>query len=131
VGSKWWEIYNDTRREHLETLTFTKKGGLGSGFVYFYDNETLDGDELPTSSSILEGNAGGNDEERLVLSQVRFRYDDTTSKHSFTAKFPELQLLIISSTERGYNTCTSGSACTPYRVQSKPAIRWTSCHFHD
>jgi hypothetical protein len=44
MGSKWWKIHNGTRREHLDSLTLTKKGGLGSGFAYFDDIEVLDRD---------------------------------------------------------------------------------------
>jgi len=47
-----------------------KEGGPGSAFVYFCDNETVDGVEFPTFPSILEGNAGASEDERLVVADM-------------------------------------------------------------
>ena len=52
-------------------LTPTRKeGGTGSAFVYYCDNETVDGVEFPTFPKALESRGGPEDEERLVVADM-------------------------------------------------------------
>lgn len=56
--------------ESTWTLTPTKRdGGKGSAFVYFCDNETVDGVEFPKFPSILEPK-DKEDDERLVVADM-------------------------------------------------------------
>ena len=56
-------------------LTPTRKeGGPGSAFVYYCDNETVDGVEFPGFPSILESQSRDADEERLVVADMSSNY---------------------------------------------------------
>lgn len=53
------------------TLTKTKKeGGTGSAFVYYCDNETVDGVEFPSFPSVLEAQGEDSSDERLVVADM-------------------------------------------------------------
>jgi phosphoserine aminotransferase len=52
-------------------LTPTKKeGGTGSAFVYFCDNETVDGVEFPHFPACLEPQGGDEEDERIVVADM-------------------------------------------------------------
>ncbi len=52
-------------------LTPTKKeGGTGSAFVYYCDNETVDGVEFPAFPNCLESQGGDEEGERLVVADM-------------------------------------------------------------
>ena len=52
-------------------LTPTKKeGGKGSAFVYYCDNETVDGVEFPSFPQSLESQGQDHEDERLVVSDM-------------------------------------------------------------
>jgi len=57
--------------EDTWNLTPTKKeGGKGSAFVYFCDNETVDGVEFPHFPTCLEPLGGEEDDERIVVADM-------------------------------------------------------------
>lgn len=52
-------------------LTPTRdEGGKGSAFVYYCDNETVDGVEFPGYPKILEPSAGSSSDERLIVADM-------------------------------------------------------------
>ena len=48
----------------------TRAGGKGSAFVYYCDNETVDGVEFPTFPKSLESSNEGEDDRRLVVADM-------------------------------------------------------------
>ena len=47
-----------------------REGGTGSAFVYYCDNETVDGVEFPDFPKCLESQALGDEDERLVVADM-------------------------------------------------------------
>lgn len=82
IGSKYVNIALDARKandgkfgkippEETWSLTPTKReGGKGSAFVYYCDNETVDGVEFPSFPKVLEPQGGDEEEERLVVADM-------------------------------------------------------------
>ncbi|KAJ5701539.1 hypothetical protein N7488_009087 [Penicillium malachiteum] len=82
VGSKYVNVALDARKanngkfgvipaEESWSLTPTKKeGGKGSAFVYFCDNETVDGVEFQTFPKSLEAQGQDEEDERLVVADM-------------------------------------------------------------
>lgn len=79
LGSKYVNIAVDAREanggkfgkipaENTWKLTPTRKeGGKGSAYVYYCDNETVDGVEFPGFPKSLEPQGGEEDDERLIV----------------------------------------------------------------
>ena len=66
-------------------LTLTKKdGGPGSAFVYFCDNETVDGVEFPSFPKILEPQTDGEEGERLIVADMSSNF---LSRHVDVKKY--------------------------------------------
>jgi phosphoserine aminotransferase len=61
-------------------LTSKKDGGKGSAFVYYCDNETVDGVEFPSFPKCLESSGGDEEDEPVVVadmsSNILSRYVD-------------------------------------------------------
>ncbi|KAL2216927.1 pyridoxal phosphate-dependent transferase [Thermoascus aurantiacus ATCC 26904] len=82
IGSKYVNIALDARKandgkfgkippEETWSLTPTKReGGKGSAFVYYCDNETVDGVEFPGFPKVLEPQGGDEEDERLVVADM-------------------------------------------------------------
>ena len=82
VGSKYVNIALDARKandgkfgkiptEETWSLTPTKReGGKGSAFVYFCDNETVDGVEFQSFPKSLEAQGQDEEDERLVVADM-------------------------------------------------------------
>jgi phosphoserine aminotransferase len=82
IGSKYVNVALDARKtnngkfgkipaEDSWSLTPTKKeGGKGSAFVYFCDNETVDGVEFPQFPKSLEAQGQDAEDERLVVADM-------------------------------------------------------------
>lgn len=82
VGSKYVNVALDARKanggkfgtipaEESWSLTPTKKeGGKGSAFVYFCDNETVDGVEFQQFPKSLEAQGQDAEDERLVVADM-------------------------------------------------------------
>ncbi|KAJ5779005.1 hypothetical protein N7457_006725 [Penicillium paradoxum] len=82
IGSKYVNIALDARKsnggkfgkipgEDTWSLTPTKKeGGKGSAFVYFCDNETVDGVEFQQFPKSLEAQGQDAEDERLVVADM-------------------------------------------------------------
>lgn len=82
VGSKYVNIALDARKgndgkfgkipaEDTWSLTPTKReGGKGSAFVYFCDNETVDGVEFQSFPKSLEAQGQDEEDERLVVADM-------------------------------------------------------------
>ena len=82
VGGKHVNISLDARKsndgkfgkippEDSWSLTPTKRdGGKGSAFVYFCDNETVDGVEFQSFPQSLEAQGGDEEDERLVVADM-------------------------------------------------------------
>ncbi|KAJ5504644.1 Phosphoserine aminotransferase [Penicillium fimorum] len=82
IGSKYVNFALDSRKtndgkfgkipaEDSWSLTPTKKeGGKGSAFVYFCDNETVDGVEFPQFPKSLEAQGQDAEDERLVVADM-------------------------------------------------------------
>ena len=82
VGPKFVNVAVDARKandgkfgkipaEESWSLTPTKReGGKGSAFVYFCDNETVDGVEFQSFPRILEAQGGEEGNERLVVADM-------------------------------------------------------------
>lgn len=82
IGSKYVNIALDARKanngkfgkipaEESWSLTPTKKeGGQGSAFVYFCDNETVDGVEFQQLPKSLEAQGQDAEDERLVVADL-------------------------------------------------------------
>ena len=82
VGSKYVNVALDARKandgkfgkipeESSWTLTPTKReGGKGSAFVYFCDNETVDGVEFQDFPKSLEAQGQDEEDERLVVADM-------------------------------------------------------------
>lgn len=82
VGSKYVNVALDARKandgkfgvipaEESWSLTPTKReGGKGSAFVYFCDNETVDGVEFQSFPKSLEPQGGDEEDERIVVADM-------------------------------------------------------------
>jgi phosphoserine aminotransferase len=82
LGSKYVNVAVDARKanegkfgkipdESTWSLTPTKKeGGPGSAFVYYCDNETVDGVEFPSFPQCLESQGEEEENERLVVADM-------------------------------------------------------------
>ncbi|OJJ81974.1 O-phospho-L-serine:2-oxoglutarate transaminase [Aspergillus glaucus CBS 516.65] len=82
VGSKYVNVALDARKandgkfgtipaEESWSLTPTKReGGKGSAFVYFCDNETVDGVEFQDFPKSLESQGGDDEDERIVVADM-------------------------------------------------------------
>lgn len=82
VGSKYVNVALDARKsndgkfgtipaEENWSLTPTKReGGKGSAFVYFCDNETVDGVEFQSFPKSLEAQGQDEEDERLVVADM-------------------------------------------------------------
>lgn len=82
VGSKYVNVALDARKanegkfgripgEESWSLTPTKReGGKGSAFVYFCDNETVDGVEFQDFPKSLEPQGGDEEDERIVVADM-------------------------------------------------------------
>ncbi|KAJ5397310.1 hypothetical protein N7509_005423 [Penicillium cosmopolitanum] len=82
VGSKYVNVALDARKanngkfgkiptEDTWSLTPTKReGGKGSAFVYFCDNETVDGVEFQSFPKSLEAQGQDEEDERLVIADM-------------------------------------------------------------
>lgn len=82
VGAKYVNVALDARKfndgkfgkippEESWSLTPTKReGGKGSAFVYFCDNETVDGVEFQGFPKSLEAQTGDEEDERLVVADM-------------------------------------------------------------
>ncbi|KAJ6145160.1 hypothetical protein N7470_009055 [Penicillium chermesinum] len=82
VGSKYVNVALDARKsnggkfgtipaEDTWSLTPTKReGGKGSAFVYFCDNETVDGVEFQSFPKALEAQGQDEEDERLVVADM-------------------------------------------------------------
>lgn len=82
VGSKYVNVALDARKsnngkfgkipaEDTWSLTPTKReGGKGSAFVYFCDNETVDGVEFQSFPKSLEAQGQEEEDERLVIADM-------------------------------------------------------------
>lgn len=82
VGAKYVNVALDARKsnngkfgkipaEETWSLTPTKReGGKGSAFVYFCDNETVDGVEFHSFPKTLESHGGDEEDERLVVADM-------------------------------------------------------------
>ncbi|CAI7677876.1 unnamed protein product [Penicillium manginii] len=82
VGSKYVNVALDARKanngkfgkipaEDSWSLTPTKReGGKGSAFVYFCDNETVDGVEFQSFPKSLEAQGQEEEDERLVIADM-------------------------------------------------------------
>lgn len=82
VGSKYVNVALDARKanngkfgkipaEDTWSLTPTKReGGKGSAFVYFCDNETVDGVEFQSFPKSLEAQGQDEEDERLVVADM-------------------------------------------------------------
>jgi phosphoserine aminotransferase len=82
IGAKYVNVAVDARKasdgkfrsipaEDTWSLTPTKKeGGHGSAFVYYCDNETVDGVEFPSYPKCLEPQGGDEEDERLVVADM-------------------------------------------------------------
>lgn len=82
VGSKYVNVALDARKanegkfgripgEESWSLTPTKReGGKGSAFVYFCDNETVDGVEFQNFPKSLEPQGGDEEDERIVVADM-------------------------------------------------------------
>ena len=71
--------------ENTWKLTPTKKdGGNGSAFVYFCDNETVDGVEFPSFPKSLESRGQDGEEERLVVADMSSNF---LSRHVDVPKY--------------------------------------------
>lgn len=82
IGSKYVNVALDSRKanagkfgkipaEDSWSLTPTKKeGGKGSAFVYFCDNETVDGVEFQQFPKSLEAQGQDAEDERLVIADM-------------------------------------------------------------
>ncbi|KAI9934144.1 hypothetical protein ASPWEDRAFT_36168 [Aspergillus wentii DTO 134E9] len=82
VGSKYVNLAVDARKandgkfgkipdEETWSLTPTKKeGGKGSAFVYYCDNETVDGVEFPDFPKSLEPQGVDEEDERIVVADM-------------------------------------------------------------
>lgn len=82
LGSKYVNVALDARKanggkfgtipaEETWSLTPTKKeGGKGSAFVYFCDNETVDGVEFQQFPKSLEAQGQDEEDERLVVADM-------------------------------------------------------------
>lgn len=82
VGAKYVNVALNTRNvnggkfgkipaEDTWSLTPTKReGGTGSAFVYFCDNETVDGVEFPSFPKALEAQGQDDEDERLVVADM-------------------------------------------------------------
>ncbi|ODM20446.1 hypothetical protein SI65_03499 [Aspergillus cristatus] len=82
VGSKYVNVALDARKandgkfgtipaEESWSLTPTKReGGKGSAFVYFCDNETVDGVEFQDFPKSLESQGGDEEDERIVVADM-------------------------------------------------------------
>jgi len=82
VGSKYVNVALDARKandgkfgtipgEESWSLTPTKRdGGKGSAFVYFCDNETVDGVEFQDFPKSLESQSGDEEDERIVVADM-------------------------------------------------------------
>lgn len=82
IGSKYVNVALDARKandgkfgvipdETTWSLTPTKReGGKGSAFVYFCDNETVDGVEFQSFPKVLEAQGQDAEDERLVVADM-------------------------------------------------------------
>lgn len=82
VGPKYVNVAVDARKandgkfgkippEETWSLTPTRReGGKGSAFVYFCDNETVDGVEFPAFPKVLEPQGEDEEDERLVVADM-------------------------------------------------------------
>ncbi|KAI9673084.1 MAG: Phosphoserine transaminase [Trizodia sp. TS-e1964] len=82
LGEEHVNIATDSRKEnsgkfgHIspeETWKLTqtrKQGGPGAAFVYYCDNETVDGVEFPKFPAILESHGGVEEDESLVIADM-------------------------------------------------------------
>lgn len=82
LGSKYVNVALDARKanggkfgqipaEQEWSLTPTKReGGKGSAFVYFCDNETVDGVEFQQFPKSLESQGGDEEDERIVVADM-------------------------------------------------------------
>ncbi|KAJ5127558.1 hypothetical protein N7448_008337 [Penicillium atrosanguineum] len=82
VGSKYVNVALDARKanegkfgkipaEETWSLTPTKReGGKGSAFVYFCDNETVDGVEFQSFPKSLEAQGQDEEDERLIVADM-------------------------------------------------------------
>ena len=82
IGAQYVNVAVDARKandgkfgkipdESAWSLTPTKReGGSGSAFVYYCDNETVDGVEFPSFPQCLEPQGGEEEDERLVVADM-------------------------------------------------------------
>ena len=82
IGAKYVNVAVDARKandgkfgkipeESTWSLTPTKnEGGPGSAFVYYCDNETVDGVEFPSFPACLEPQGMEEEDERLVIADM-------------------------------------------------------------
>ncbi|KAJ5902464.1 hypothetical protein N7495_002992 [Penicillium taxi] len=82
IGSKYVNVALDARKandgkfgkipaEETWSLTPTKReGGKGSAFVYFCDNETVDGVEFQAFPKVLEAQGQDEEDERIVVADM-------------------------------------------------------------
>ncbi|KAI9669842.1 MAG: Phosphoserine transaminase [Caeruleum heppii] len=61
-----------------------KEGGPGSAFVYYCDNETVDGVEFPSFPKCLESQGGDEEDERLIVADMS---SNILSRHVDVKKF--------------------------------------------
>ena len=61
-----------------------KKGGKGSAFVYYCDNETVDGVEFPSFPSVLEPTGEDEEDEHLVIADMSSNF---LSRHVDVPKY--------------------------------------------
>ncbi len=68
------------------------KGGKGSAFVYYCDNETVDGVEFPGFPKSLESSTEDNDDERLVVADMSSNF---LSRRVDVSKFAVIFVCLI------------------------------------
>ena len=79
--------------ESTWNLTPTRgEGGTGSAFVYYCDNETVDGVEFPKFPECLEPQGQGEDDERLVVADMSSNF---LSRHIDVRKYAVIFVSII------------------------------------
>jgi phosphoserine aminotransferase len=82
IGAQYVNVALDARKanngkfgkipdESTWSLTPTKQeGGTGSAFVYYCDNETVDGVEFPRFPKCLQAQGGDEEDERIVVADM-------------------------------------------------------------
>ncbi|KAI9698037.1 MAG: Phosphoserine transaminase [Candelina mexicana] len=65
------KMFKTIPAEETWKLTPTKReGGKGSAFVYYCDNETVDGVEFPNFPKVLEPQSNNEEDERIVVADM-------------------------------------------------------------